>query len=54
LRGWWRQVIHAVLAGVRDQQRRGTVDVFGQHLNGPIRVAGESEILQLPVFPGCE
>jgi len=52
VRGWRRQVIHAVLTGVSDQQRRGTVDVLGQHLDGPIRVAGESEILQLPVFPG--
>src|SRR5882757_7777635 len=50
VRGWRRQVIHAVLTGVSDQQRRGTVDVLGQHLDGPIRVAGESEILQLPVF----
>jgi hypothetical protein len=50
LRGWRRQVIHAVLAGVRDQQRGGTVDVLGQHLDGPIRVAGESEFPELPVF----
>ena len=52
MRGRRRQVVHAVLAGVRDQQRRGTVDVLGQHLKSPIRVAGESEILQLPMFPG--
>jgi hypothetical protein len=52
VRGWRRQVIHSVLTGVRDQQRRGTVDVFGQHLDGPIRVAGEREFPELPVFPG--
>jgi hypothetical protein len=41
-----------VLAGVRDQQGWGPVDVLGQHLDGPVRVAGESEFLELPVFGG--
>ena len=40
LRAGGVQVVHAVLAGVRDQQRRGAVDVLGQHLDGPIRRRG--------------
>jgi hypothetical protein len=41
-----------VLKGVRNQQRGGAVDMFGQHLDGPIGVAGEGEFLELPVLPG--
>jgi hypothetical protein len=26
--------------------------VFGQHFDGPVRVAGKGELLELPVFPG--
>jgi hypothetical protein len=41
-----------VFTGVRDQQRWSAVDVFGQHLDGPIRFARERELPELPVFPG--
>src|SRR5258708_11809070 len=46
------QVVHAVLTSVGDQQGRSTVDVVGQQLHGSMRVAGEGEFLELPVFPG--
>ncbi len=52
LRGRRCQFVHAVLTGVCDQQGRGAVDVFGQHRDGPVRVAGEGEFLKLPVFGG--
>jgi hypothetical protein len=52
----WRgvrvQVVQAMLAGVRDQQGRGAVDVFGQHLDGLARVAGQGEVPELLVFGG--
>jgi alkanesulfonate monooxygenase SsuD/methylene tetrahydromethanopterin reductase-like flavin-dependent oxidoreductase (luciferase family) len=52
VRGGRCQVVDAVFTGVRDQEGRSAVDVFGQHFDGPVRVAGKGELPELPVFPG--
>jgi hypothetical protein len=41
-----------VLAGVRDQQGRGALDVLAQHGDGTVRVPGQGEVLELAVFGG--